>query len=90
MQIRDWKLRLVVCGLGVFVAMGLPVFAASVEENIRAIKSVGPEGEKHAEAIAAVKELSKASVDSLPVVLKSFEGANPLAVNWLRSAVDTI
>ena len=90
MWVRAWSLRIVIAGfLGILVT-GLPVTAASIDENILAIKSVGPEGAKHSVAIAAVKELSQSSADSLPVLLKSFEGANPLAVNWLRSAVDTI
>ena len=90
MKVRDWNIGIAVCILGVFGTIGSTVDAASIEENILAIKAVGPEGAKHSAAIAAVKELSKASAESLPVVLKSFEGANPLAVNWLRSVVDTI
>ena len=72
------------------LVLGQSSHAASIEENIRIIKQVGKNGEHHAQTIAAVKELSKAPADSLPVVLKSFEGANPLAVNWLRGAVETI
>ena len=90
MKARDWNIGIAVCILGVFGTIGSTVDAASIEENILAIKAVGPEGAKHSAAIAAVKELSKASAESLPVVLKSFEGANPLAVNWLRSVVDSI
>ena len=90
MNVRDWNIGIVVCLLGVFGTIGSTVDAASIEENILAIKAVGPEGAKHSAAIAAVKELSKTSAESLPVVLKSFEGANPLAVNWLRSVVDSI
>ena len=90
MKVRDWNIGIAVCILGVFGTIGSTVDAASIEENILAIKAVGPEGAKHSAAIAAVKELSKASAESLPVVLKSFEGANPLAVNWLRSVVDSI
>ena len=70
--------------------LGQSSHAASIEENIRIIKQVGKNGEHHAQTIAAVKELSKAPAESLPVVLKSFEGANPLAVNWLRGAVESI
>ena len=88
MSFYRWKFGFaLVCGA---FAFALPAMAASVEENIRVIKSVGPEGEKHGPAIKAVKELSNASVEAVPVLLKSFEGANPLAVNWLRSAVDSI
>ena len=90
MRVRDSSLGISLVSLCGFLAIAFETYGASVEENIQAIKSVGKEGEKHAAAIAAVKELSQGSVDSLPVLLKSFEGANPLAVNWLRSAVDTI
>ena len=90
MWVRDWNIGVAVYCLGLLGTLAPTVDAASIEENIRAIKSVGPEGAKHSEAIAAAKELSKASAESLPIVLKSFEGANPLAVNWLRSVVDTI
>lgn len=89
MRMRFCNTSWTVCCLCI-VAFNVSVNAASVEENIRTIKSVEKNGQNHPQAIAAVKELSKASVDSLPVVLKSFEGANPLAINWLRGAVDSI
>lgn len=72
------------------LTLGQTLHAASIEENIRTIKQVGKNGERHAQTIAAVKELSKGSAETLPVILKSFDGANPLAVNWLRGAVDAI
>ncbi len=90
MRVRDWNIGIVACFLGVFGALEPVADAASIEESILVIKAVGPEGARHSAAIAAVKELSKASAESLPIVLRSFEGANPLAVNWLRSVVDTI
>ena len=90
MRVRDWKVGIAVYCLGLLGTFETNVDAASIEEYLRAIKTVGPEGEKHQAAIAAVKELSKSSAESLPIVLKSFEGANPLAVNWLRSVVDTV
>ena len=90
MRLHDSSLRYFVIGLGAFFSFQTPAFSASVDQNISVIKSVGPDGEKHAEAITAVKELSKAPVDSITVILRSFEGANPLAVNWLRSAVESI
>ncbi len=90
MRVRDWNIGIVVCFLGVLGTFVSAVDAASIEESIQTIKAVGPEGARHSAAIAAVKELSKASAESLPILLTSFEGANPLAVNWLRSVVDTI
>ena len=90
MRVRVRNRCFAVCCVSAFLALGLALQAASVEENLRAIKSVGPEGKGHAAAIVAVKELANAPVESLPLLLKSFEGASPLAVNWLRSTVDTV
>lgn len=90
MRLRSGNLEIAIYCLSSFIAIGLPIQAASVDENIRAIRSVGPDGQHHAEAIAAVKELSQGSADSLPVLLRGFEGANPLAINWLRSAVEAV
>lgn len=64
--------------------------AASFDDNIKAIRSVGPEGKGHPEAIAATKELSQGSTETLLPILKSFDNSNPLAVNWLRGAFETI
>ena len=90
MRIRLWRSGWTIYCLAI-LALNVSVNAASVDENIRTIKSVRKKnGQNHLQAIAAVKELSKGSVDSLPVVLKSLEGANPLAVNWLRGVVDSI
>ena len=81
--------RCAVIGIGL-LASPLALRAASVEDNIRAIKSVDKEGKNHADAIRAVKELLQAPAATLPTLLKSFQGANPLAVNWLRGVIDTI
>ena len=89
MKTHDRSLGFVLFCLAVF-AIVRPLEAASVDESIRTIKSVGKKGEQHPEAIAAFKELSKANADALPTILKSFEGANPLAINWLRGAVESI
>ncbi len=89
MSVRDWTLGFAIGCFSLF-AVGLPLQAASVEENVRTVKSVEKNGQRHAEAIAAVKELSRAPADSLLVILKGFDGANPLAVNWLCGAVESI
>jgi hypothetical protein len=92
MSARRRHFRFAVWSFALWAVTSLPpgVRAASVDENIRSIKSVGPEGKNHAAAITAVKELSQAPAESLPTLLKSFEGANPLAINWLRGAIDSI
>ena len=64
--------------------------AASFDDNIKAVRTVGSEGKGHPAAIAAVKELSLGSSDSLVPLLKAFDDASPLAVNWLRGAFETV
>ena len=64
--------------------------AASLAESIATIRAVEPEGKGNAEAKIAWQTLSKSPVKSLPTLLAGMDGANELALNWLRAAVDTI
>ena len=64
--------------------------AASLDASIATVRSVGPEGKGNREASAAWKNLSTAPVKELPTLLAGMDGANELALNWLRSAVDTM
>jgi hypothetical protein len=64
--------------------------AASLSEAIAVIRGVGPEGKGNAEAAAAWQNLSSAPVTAIPTLLAAMDGANELALNWLRSAVDTV
>lgn len=72
---------------GVFV---VTVRSAEPEKLIEAITAVDKEGKGNARAAAAVRQLTKSNGDVLPDILKAFDGANPLAVNWLRGAFETI
>lgn len=70
----------------------LPSWAAAADLNasIQTIRNVGAEGKGNVEASAAWKELAKSPIQDLPKVLAAFDGANPLAANWLRTAAETI
>jgi len=59
-------------------------------EPIKVICAVGPEGRGNAEASVAWKQLATADATALVDILGAMNGANELALNWLRSAVDTI
>ncbi len=70
-----------------------PAHAASspkLADSIKVIRAVGPEGLGNARASEAWKQLSAAEASALPTILAAMDGANALALNWLRSAVDTI
>jgi hypothetical protein len=64
--------------------------AADLQAPLRVVRAVGPEGRGNAEAAAAWREITRAGGGDLPVVLAGMDGANALAENWLRAAVETI
>ncbi len=76
--------------LAVALAGPLASEGATPKELIARIQAVGTEGSGHGPAMAAVKELSQAPVTALPEILRGFENASPLAVNWLCGAFETI
>jgi hypothetical protein len=61
-----------------------------VQEALKAIRSVQINGGNHAEAQAAVKVLGGLPSTELPTVLKAFEGASPLAKNWLMGVAGSL
>ncbi len=77
---------------GAFLACLSPLAAtaATPSQAIKSIRAVSTEGRGNAEASAAWQELAKADAKVLVDILAAMDGANPIALNWLRSAVDTI
>lgn len=73
-----------------FALAGVLASAADLSESIQTIRSVGPEGKGNAEAAVAVRALSQAEVSALPTLLSAMDGANDLAANWLRAAVEAV
>lgn len=69
---------------------GAPVQAASMDELIRSVKTVGKEGAGNEAAMKAVKELSRGSGQSLLPLLSAMDDASPLAANWLRGAFEAV
>lgn len=66
------------------------VQAATPDEWIETIRSVGREGQGHPQAVAAVQELSHADASAAVPVLRAMQEANPLARNWLQGAFEAI
>jgi hypothetical protein len=67
-----------------------PLQKKEANSLLATIREVGPEGAGQKEAEKAWKRLTSAEVDLLPEILAGIDGANPLAANWIRSAVDKI
>jgi hypothetical protein len=64
--------------------------AAEIEQQIQTIRAVAAEGRGNQEAALSWRELVRQKAASLPEILAAFDDANPIAVNYLRSAVETI
>jgi hypothetical protein len=54
------------------------------------IRSVGKQGAGNVDAAAALEALSAQPPSALPEILGAFDGAGPLAVNYLRNAIESI
>jgi tetratricopeptide (TPR) repeat protein len=63
---------------------------AQLDAALVALKQVGSEGAGHAQAQAAWRKLAELDPARLPALLAAIDDANPLAANWIRSAIDTI
>jgi hypothetical protein len=77
-------------GICLIAAWATQTLAAETADLLSAIKAVGREGAGNAAAVAAMQALSHAEPAALPEVLLAFDGANPLATNYLRGAFEAI
>jgi len=89
-EIADMKTAILAAGL--LAVMGSVLSAAEVEVAplVKTIKAVGPKGEGNVAAAKAWKELTQAGAEQLPALLAGMDGANVIAENYLRAAVDTV
>src|SRR5258706_11514156 len=79
-------------GIAVLLAISHSWAALSPEfaDAVQTIRAVGPEGKGNVEASRAWRKLAATNPADIPALLAAMDGANDLAINWLRSAVDTI
>ncbi len=87
-------MRLLCWGLTLVLAAGMGNFATAAESELAPalakLRAVGPKGAGHEEATVAWKTVATSKPGELTAVLAAFDGANPLAENWLRAAVEAI
>jgi len=86
LRTRDFFAIVVIGALGPSCLAETP----DVPALVQAINAVGPEGKGHREAIAAWQQLVQIDAARIPGILAGMDGSGKLAVNWLRSAVETI
>jgi hypothetical protein len=88
-------MKLSICPSGLLlVALATTVVQAApsddLAKNLQTIRAVAAEGDGNKEAALAWRALVKSPARDIPGILAAFDEANPLAVNYLRSAVETI
>lgn len=64
--------------------------AADLGESLKTLRSVGPQGAGNEAAAVAWQQVAQADAARLPELLSALDGANPLAANWIRTAIDAI
>ena len=64
--------------------------ASPVTDALPAIRAVDHEGKGNAAAAKAWGVIAAAEASALPDILAGMDGANPIAANWLRAAVDAV
>jgi hypothetical protein len=73
------------------VAAALSAEAAELAAPLHALQAVGPKGAGQGEAARAWAALVReADAAALPAMLEAMDGANPLAANWIRTAIDAV
>ncbi|MDB6172414.1 MAG: hypothetical protein JWL59_1725 [Chthoniobacteraceae bacterium] len=76
--------------LAIFLLATSLAVRASVDDSLKALVTVGREGQGNEAASIAWKELVKSGPPALPALLGAAGKGSPVADNWLRLAGDTI
>ena len=66
------------------------VSATELSDALEILRAVEANAESQLEVQKAWKTVASAGADQLPQILEAMQGADPVAENWLRTAVDTI
>jgi flagella basal body P-ring formation protein FlgA len=74
----------------IMTAIAANASAADLSSQLKAVRNVLREGQGNEAAAVAVRTLSAASASDLSQILAGFEGASPLAANYLRNAVEAV
>ncbi len=64
--------------------------ADELKDALGTLRAVGAQGAGNEAATVAWKEVAGVDVSRVPEILAALDGANPLAANWIRTAVDTV
>jgi hypothetical protein len=83
-------LLVLTCAIACELADGPATADIDLQQAIQTIRKVGPNGNGSPDASRAWRKVAGADVSRLGQILAGMDGANSLARNWLRSALDEI
>lgn len=63
---------------------------ADLSQALEALRGVGPEGQRGAEARSAWPLVASSEAARLPEILEAMDGSDGVVLNWIRAAVDAI
>ncbi len=72
------------------IFLAVAIVNGSFDESIATLRAVGPNGDGSAAAAKAWTVVASAEASQVPAILAAMDGANPVARNWLRSAIDQV
>lgn len=84
-----WDKSIAVGAILVSLVLGTTA-GAELAGALGTLRAVGPKGVGSEAAAVAWQEAAKVDVGRVPELLAALDGANPLAANWIRTAVDTV
>ena len=82
--------RLAASGVVLLVLAAGSSGAEDLPRALQTLRAVGPKGEGNEAACKAWQEVAGVDVGQVPELLKALDGANPLAANWIRTAIDSV
>lgn len=83
------------CGWICLTLMGIcvgssPSSEPQIEQWLSSVQAVVADGGSHQEAAEAWRKLAQLEAGHIPDLLAALDGANPLAANWIRCAIEAI
>jgi len=86
---RTFRCLLIALGLAAAVAAAR-ARAVEIQPLLKTLTEVGPKGAGNSRASQAWAQLARSDAAQLPAMLAALDSAQPLAANWIRSAVDAV
>ena len=72
------------------LGLACPAVADDLASTIAKLQAAGPDSQGQREAQPAWRQAAASDVSQVPVLLAGLDKANPIAANWIRTAIDAV